>query len=398
MRRRAALLVGLTLAASAASYLVIPFLPIVLVRFGGFDAVGVGWLLACWFALSYGMAAPAGGLADRVGARPAMLAGLAASAAGYAAMGVALTPWTLVAGIVLSGLGTALFVPSSKTLLVDQAGAGGPAELFAWRNLAFNVGTALGAAGATAIALRLSLRAPFGVAAACCAVAVLAALAVPPRGRVAGDRPPARDLAGALAGDRALLGVMVCAALFFVLEMQLNVTVPLQLAAMGREALSGLVFSGGALVVIAAQLPVVRAARRLGAGPRDALLGGMLLTSAGLASVAAWERSSGFTVAFVVLFSLGEAMVAPALDTLASAGPPALRSTYLGLVTLAIALGGGAGSVVGGYGFQLARSAGAGPAWWAAIAAAGLLATLVCSAALRPAHAAGPVRQPVGRR
>jgi MFS family permease len=89
--------------------LVVPLLPLYATRLGAGPAT-VGLLFAAETAAQALCSAPAGRLADRVGRRPAIVAGTTISGAALAALALVGTPAALVALRALDGAGSALLV------------------------------------------------------------------------------------------------------------------------------------------------------------------------------------------------------------------------------------------------------------------------------------------------
>ncbi|MEZ2189483.1 MFS transporter [Corynebacterium sp. CCM 9204] len=117
----------------------------------------------------------AGRLADRIGRKPLILAGLVVNGIFTAAIGLTSQPWTLLAVSVGAGVGAGLFLPSQQATLADIIGnhrSGG--KVLANFQMAQDFGAIAGPVIVGALADALGYRAAF---AACGAVSLLAASA-----------------------------------------------------------------------------------------------------------------------------------------------------------------------------------------------------------------------------
>lgn len=125
------------------------------------------------------------------------------------------------------------------------------------------------------------------------------------------------------------------------------------------------------VVVVLTQTPVSERARRMRL--TSSLAAGCLLYSAGYGWVGFAEGFASLAAA-VVLVTLGEVMVSPALQTMAAnLAPEEMRGRYLGFQSLALQLGAAFGPLLGGLGLQVLS-----PRWsaapWLAVAAVGAAA------------------------
>jgi MFS family permease len=330
------------------SGLTLPFFVIYLhsVRGVGLAAAGMA---AATVAFTSFFGNPLGGLlADRVGARDTVIAGLVVAAAGAVSVTVIRQPWHAFGAAAMVGLGASVVWPAQDTLLGRLVPADRRAHVFSVRHATLNAGLGAGALVAAAI---VDVSAPGTFVAlylldACSFLAFVPLLLTLPR-RV--DEPgPATAPAGA-GGYRAVLAdpvfarVLVLSALLVTVGYgQYHVAFPA--FATGRGGISaqalGLAFAANTLTVVAAQLVTMR----LLAGRRRTFA--LRLTCAGWA--AAWActllggRLGGgpaAEVAFVaamVVFGLGETAFAPTLPAIVNdLAPDGLRGRYNGLSTLA---------------------------------------------------------------
>lgn len=105
------------------------------------------WLIATLY-LTAAVAQPVlGDIADRVGARPTLLGGMACLAIGAAAGGMARDPWTLIAARAFIGLGTAAGYPCAVVMIrrrAEQFAIEPPARLLGLLATASSVSVAIG--------------------------------------------------------------------------------------------------------------------------------------------------------------------------------------------------------------------------------------------------------------
>jgi MFS family permease len=342
------LVVGAIFAAAAGTFLVVPFLALQLAA-AHLSASVIGLLLSISVLTSRALPLVTGVVADVVGARATMAAGIASLGAAYAGLGLTRSPAADAGLLVVMGVGVALFQPSSKSLLVDGVADEEVGIVFAWRNLAFNAGAALGSAAGSLALVAVSYSDLFVAAGVAYLVLLVLFLlvGVPDAGGGGGAaRPSLADFAASLADGR-LVRVTLVSAGFWMLYAQLNLTLPLALQRAGHARLIGVLFAINACVIIVSQLPL---ARVTGGTPiRRRIGGGLLLVGLGLASLALLPHAWAALPLFVILFSLGEMTVAPTLDTATSLLAPAGRAgTYFGIASLGFALGGVGGNILGG--------------------------------------------------
>jgi EmrB/QacA subfamily drug resistance transporter len=140
---------ALTLSGQAIAIALGFHVPLYLEEALGFDAARSGRWLAVLPVVALGLSPLAGRWADRVGARPLVIAGLAVASAGYAGLAaVAATPSlpALLAGLVTVGIGLGLFGIPNTTALMNAARAHHLGAASGLQATARNLGIATGAA------------------------------------------------------------------------------------------------------------------------------------------------------------------------------------------------------------------------------------------------------------
>ncbi|MEU9277162.1 MFS transporter [Streptomyces sp. NPDC048342] len=224
-----------------------------------------------------------GTLADRVGARPVLLGGLAAFAVASALYAMADSPGWLWAARLGQGAAASAFSPSAAALVARLNPAAKHGRAFGsygfYKSIGYTLGPLLGGVLVWAGGLRL-LFAVLAVLGA--AVAVWAAVAVPVVPPLPKIRQTVLDLARRLSDPAFLVPTSALAGATAALSVGVGF-----LPVSGRAAGLGTVATGAAVSVLAACTAVVqpRAGRALDAGrltTRSGITAGLLLTAAGL--------------------------------------------------------------------------------------------------------------------
>ena len=152
--------------------IVLPILPRLITRLGhtGLDeATRIAGYLLVVYALTQFFASPVlGGLGDRFGRRPVLIASMSAFAADYALMAWAPTLAWLFLGRAIAGVAGAIYGPASAAL-ADVSTPEKRSSVFGWLGAAFGIGFIIGPAIGGALA-GFGTRAPF-IAAALLALA-----------------------------------------------------------------------------------------------------------------------------------------------------------------------------------------------------------------------------------
>ncbi|KZC93900.1 MFS transporter [Clavibacter tessellarius] len=326
----------------------LPFLAVVLTGQMGASVAAAGAVVALFGAATIPSRLLGGRLADAVGRRTAIVTGLVLTAVCQLALAAAPDLRTAAVAAVLLGLSFELYEPASQALVADLVEGDGD-RVAAYGMLAACLAAAGVLAGVLATAVGgVDLRLLFVAdAASClaCAALVRLGLTAPAAGpRASADRAADSRTrsgvahGGAMADDSAarspwrdpvLLGMLASGTGFAVLYLQLDVLLPLTLAARGTEpSRAGLLFALSALVVVLGQ-PLLRSGplSRLRPGPAMAL--GFALLGTGFAVTGSAGGPLGLAAAAVV-WSVGDLLLlgrAPAL--VVALAPVASRARYL---------------------------------------------------------------------
>lgn len=340
-------------------YMLYPYLAVYFRETLGFSAWMVGLVLGIRVLSQQGLNVIGGTLADRLGYKPLIIAGLTLRAAGFALFGfVDSLTGTLVAAI-LTGLAGALFGPALRAYLATES-PGRRAEVFALANLAGQIGTLLGPPVGVAL-LAFSFRLVCVAAGVIFLGLMLLQFRYLPR-RVdllaEGPRPVLRDWSEVLANRGFLLFAAVMLA-YSVLLSQMYLTLPLEARrATGSDVAVGSLFVLSSILAIVGQVRVTAWCEARYRPPEAVALGLALMTvgfAAPLVSALAGYLepagraaptlgSLGPTLVAMTFLTLGAMVASPfAMAMVPRFGRDRLIATYFGFYAMA----GGIGSTLG---------------------------------------------------
>jgi DHA1 family tetracycline resistance protein-like MFS transporter len=192
-QRRALAFIFVTVLIDAIGFgVVIPVFPGLIVKLTGrplSSAAEVsGWIAFLYASIQFLMGPVIGGLSDRFGRRPVLLASLAAFALDYLVLAFAPTIWWLVAARVVAGITGATF-PTAYAYIADISPPEKRGANFGLIGMAFGFGFVFGPA-LGALASQWSAQAPFLLSAALAMANFLYGLFVPPESLSPDNRRP----------------------------------------------------------------------------------------------------------------------------------------------------------------------------------------------------------------
>ncbi|NGO79974.1 MFS transporter [Streptomyces sp. YC504] len=319
---------------------------------------GAGAAVAGWTGAAFGLATiPSrligGRLADRIGRRRTIVAGLTGCALAQLGLAAAGTLTAAICCAVLLGLVFEIYEPPSQAMIADVVAPSEHVRAYGLLNAALalaGMGAGLMAAGLG----RWDLRWLFAADALTCALCALTVHLVLPAdhrgaagagsGGVAvsgeGGVPERADVSGEIAvpagaaviapwRDRALLLMLGTGTLFAVVYLQIMMTLPLAMSHEGlRSADAGLLFTVSALTLTAGQ-PLMRRRPLSTLSTPAAFCTGYLLLALGLAGYALAPTLPGYLAA-TVLWSAGDLLlVGRAYAIVAALAPPGGKGRYL---------------------------------------------------------------------
>jgi MFS family permease len=345
--------------------------------------IGIALALSAGFAM---LGAWLGGaLISRFGSRQVIFASMAGSAIFTAAL-VFPGPYPVtVATVCLIALFNRAYVPGATTIIGRLSRPDQRVEMYAFFQLGFNIGAAIGPAIAGYLLTR-SLTALLLIDAATSACFALLGLRVP----ADADLPPTEPAGGAgrppgrVRDDRRYLAFCVGVTLVAMTYGQYGGALPLTFRADHYSlALLGYLFSANAVAVICFQLPLSFVTGKLPAW--IPLTAGGLLISGGYALLAA-GTSIPLLVSNVALWTLGEMLFNPVTSAVAMASSTTqTHGVYQGALNLARTTGQVIGPSLGVFAYSAAPSL----PWWGCgvlgVAAAALFVTFSRAPAPRTA-------------
>lgn len=338
-------------------FMVIPLISIHYVDGLGWAAGAIGLVLAVRQLTQQGLTVIGGALADRLGARGLIAAGMLIRALSFGGMAVATTYPLLMLSAVLAALGGALFDSPSSATIAALTRREDRSRYFAVLGVVRGLGMSLGPLAGAAL-LRLDFALVALAAAACFLLAFGVTVLFLPPVRVATERGDLMSGTVLALRDRRFMTFNILLMGYWFMWVQLTISLPLEARALAgtADAVSWL-YTLNAVMSIVLQYPVMQLAERW-LRPLPILMLGTALMALGLGGVALAGNIVAL-LACVALFSLGALLAAPSQQTVAAdlANPAALGS-YFGVSALALALGGGIGNYAGGVLYGLARDAG----------------------------------------
>lgn len=331
----------------AGFFMLIPLLSVHYVDELGWAAAFIGVVLAVRQFTQQGLTVFGGALADRFGAKGLIVAGLLIRTGSFVLMAYAFTPPLLLLSGFLAALGGALFDAPSKAVVAALAPEEALPAIYAQvgilQNLARTIGPML---GALLIAVNFSV---VGLASAgFFFVAFVVAAVFLPNTAVSNGSQSAKQGLNSAFHDRAFLTYTVLMMGFWFMWVQLSIALPLQAKAMTHSNSSvGMLMTVNAISAILLQVPALRLAQRY-LLPLPTLIVGIVAMAVGLGSISL-ASSVWHLYTAVCFFALGTVLVLPNAQTVAATmADPQARGAYFGVNSLALAVGGGIGQVVGG--------------------------------------------------
>jgi len=332
----------------------------------------VGVLLAVRQLCQQGVGLLTGMLADRLGYKQMLVVGMVVRGVGFALFGFAEHPvWAFLAAI-LAGLGGAMFEPARDATLTALTPAELRGRMFAAKKLVGNLGIAL-----SALLSALLFWVDFAVLCLLCGLIYWGCSALTllrlPSIYVQTEPVPFTSMWSTVIQDRPFVQSTLFMCGYYFMYMQSFLTIPMRAADVtGVQEIVALVNLLMAGLTIGLQAPVYRfiarydtwASIQIGLG---AMAGGLLL----FGIVEHW----GGLIAGFVLYVIGLLIVGPASNELVAAlAKREVTATYFGFASLALAVGGGLGQLLGGTLVDVGRSVGQPQLIWWVCAVCGLWA------------------------
>lgn len=356
-----------------------PYLAVHFTRDLGFAAWLAGLILGVRVLSEQGLTVVGGTLADRVGYRPVVIAGLAIRAGGFALFGLGESFAALLLAAVLSGFAGALFGPALRSYLAAET-PGRRAEVFALASVCGQTGNLLGPLIGVAL-LQVSFRAVGVVAAGLFFLLMLLQVRYLPereRGALPANTSVWRDW-GEVLTNRPFLLFSLAMTGYLVLHNQLNLGLPLEVQRLtGSATLVGAIYGLPSLLIIAGQVRVTALSRARWRAPQSIaiglglmglafvapLLGASLLPldaggASGVARLGLIAANLSPVLAAIGLIALGMMLAQPyQMELIATLSRERLLGTYYGCSSVASAIGVTIGNTLGGAAFDAGQRGG----------------------------------------
>lgn len=333
-------------AAFFSSYLRIPVMPLFAATLGAGPAQ-VGTINGSFMLTAGLLSIPAGLLADRIGRKWPIIAGMTATALSSLLVTHCHHPGEMAAAYVLFGAGLAAFAPGMLSLVADVMPQQRLGQAYGWYTTAIYIAMTLGPATGGYLAKAVGLRQVFVVSACLLAAVTLLALLVLPQG------PPRHktELHAALAAsfellrNRRLLACLLATVGSCVGFGVFLTFLPLYATQHGYDpAHVGLVFAAQAITNVVGRVPIGSLADRI--DRRRLVAVGLICLSVALAALGQFVLIGHLMVCAVVM-GVGMALTFTAIGALIAELVPAVqRGLAMGMYNSCVYLGMMAGSTV----------------------------------------------------
>jgi len=335
-------------AAFFSSYLRIPVMPLFAAALGAGPAQ-VGTINGAFMLTAGVLSIPAGLLADRIGRKVPIIAGLVATAVSSLLVTQCHLPGQMAAAYVLFGAGLAAFAPGMLSLVADVMPSDRLGQAYGWYTTAIYIAMTLGPASGGYLAKALGLREVFIVSGGLLVAVTFLALLVLPQG------PPSRKTAlhAILAGsvtllhNRNLLACLVATAGSCIGFGVFLTFLPLYASQHGYDpAQVGMVFGAQALTNVVGRVPIGSLADRF--DRRWLVAAGLICLAAALAALGQATQLVPLIICAVVM-GVGMALTFTAIGALiAELIPAAQRGLAMGMYNSCIYLAMMSGATVMG--------------------------------------------------
>ncbi|GAA4786861.1 MFS transporter [Streptomyces sanyensis] len=391
-------------------YMLMPYLATHLAGPLGLAGWLVGLILGVRNFSQQGMFLVGGTLADRLGYKPLIIAGLVLRTVGFATLGLVDSVPALIAASAATGLAGALFNPATRAYLATDAGER-RVEAFALFNVFYQAGILLGPLVGmvlTGVDFRVTCLVAAGTFAVLSAVQIHA---LPPR---RAEETKGRDGRSVLAEWRGILAnrpfLLFSVAMIgsYVMSFQVYLALPLEVRRLGGEDASGT--AGVAVLFAVSGLSTILFQTRVTAWckarmePGRALTWGLLTMGTAFVplllaaavpvpdeGIGLWLRACAPPALSALLLAIGTMIAYPfEMDTIVRLSGDRLVATHYGLYNTVCGVGITLGNLLTGAALDAARRAGLSALPWLALTALGL----VCTAALYGLHRTGRLAAP----
>jgi MFS transporter, DHA1 family, tetracycline resistance protein len=318
--------------ASVADGALMPFFALWALKIAGVEVGWIGVLLGCYAGGELVATPFIGGMADRVGRRPVLLASTAGVGVGFLLLLFANGPVTAAGCLIVIGIFESVLHPTAATVIGDVVAPERMTESYSVMRLASNAGAMVGPALGALFAL-LSLRfvfvgAALSVLLGTLCVALFLPETRPPSAKTDADEEESLTALTAIFHDRRLAALLIPIAALGICSSWIESVSPLYANTAGLLSESGVgwLFTYAGALGVLLQLPLVRATQRY---PVFAVILGMGLVLS-LAFVLLIPAPTMATlIGAVTGLALARILLGPLTNTLAfEMAPTHARATY----------------------------------------------------------------------
>ncbi|MFG3510471.1 MFS transporter [Streptomyces sp. NPDC047821] len=387
-------------------YMLMPYLATYLAGPLGLAGWLVGLILGVRNFSQQGMFLVGGTLADRLGYKPMIIAGLVLRTVGFATLGLVDSVPALLAASAATGLAGALFNPASRAYLAVAAGER-RVEAFALFNVFYQAGVLLGPLVGmvlTGIGFRVTCLTAAGVFAV---LSVVQIRALPPRRGKGRQESVLSQWRGVLTNRPFLLFSFAMVG-SYVMSFQVYLALPLEVRRLGGEGEFGtaavaVLFAVSGLSTILGQTRVTAWCKARMAPGRAVGIGVLVMGAAFVPLLPAaalpvpdggpglWLLAAVPPALSALLLALGTMIAYPfEMDTIVRLSGDRLVATHYGLYNTICGIGITLGNLLTGAALDAARAAGLSALPWCALALLGL----ACAGALHTLDRTGRLAPP----
>lgn len=338
----------------AGFFMIIPLLSIYYVEKLGWAAASIGLVLAVRQFTQQGLTLISGAMADRMGAKGLILAGLLLRVVGFAMMAWADNFPLLLLSAFLAAVGGSMFDSPKNAAVVALTDEKDRPRFYALNGVVSQVGLTLGTQlGALLIQFDFAIVALS--AAACFFLTFLVTLFFLPSVRVAEEGANFTGGIKLAISDRPFMLYNAILMGYWFMWVQISISLPLAAKGVGGGPDTvGWIYAINAALTIVLQYPLLRLTARL-LQPMMILICGCAFMALGLGAVAIAGDVPGLLLC-VVIFAIGSLLAMPSQQTVtANLANPAALGSYFGVSSLALAFGGGLGNLSGGILYDVGR-------------------------------------------
>lgn len=328
-----------------AAYLIVPIFPLLLKNVKGLNSVEIGIVIGAGSLFIQLGSIIAGLLADRMGNKLIMLLSNICQAIGLIGMGLAGSYYILVFFSILNGIGTGMYIPTTKAALSYIASEDYLTTVFSLRSVASHIGISISGLLLLFIAANVNFYFAGGIY---LLLLILSWLYLPNN---CGDQPcptvPLKSYVKILS-NKGFLAFTAISALIWALHTQLSFLLPLRAEASGiNSSKIGLIWTITSISVIILQPIISKTFLRRHSLALSILIGALLL--GGGVSFLGFSNSFILLVLCSLLFIVGEMLMMPPLDSYTSSlADKKLIGAYFAISNFAAGIGAAAGAFISG--------------------------------------------------